>query len=131
MSEDGVITNYYRQLILAEGKEKNKVIRAMFQYSLGRKPNPSDYGFLFKLVKDFGYELVFDALVSFSYSAIDKTGNVRGYLATICRNKMLEVEQEARDEKIKLKTEELVNRIINFKIKDKEKRAELLKGVYD
>lgn len=110
MTETGIILNYYKQLSAPES-DKSKIIRSFYTYVLDKKPSNSEYAMLFKLVKDFDYSIVFDALVSARYSAIDFSGNYWGYIVTICKNLMRESLTDDSDSQSVEDTKKLLTKI--------------------
>lgn len=123
-----VITNFYKELSGAvDSKERNKVLKALFLYVLERKPKAREYSMLFKLIKDFGHFIVFDALVSARYSTLEWSGNYWGYLIAICKNLMKEHIDSEQESMINV-TDELYNQFKDFHVDDIERRREILSG---
>jgi hypothetical protein len=116
MSDTGILLNYYKQLSSPES-DKNKVIRSLFTYVVDKKPSNGEYAMLFKLVKDFDYFIVFDALVSARYSSVDFSGSYWGYIFTICKNLMKESIVDDEDSQSVENTKKLLT---NIKTKLKE-----------
>lgn len=108
--QTGVITNYYKQLN-SPNEDKNKVLKAFFQYILERKPEGREIMMLQKLIKDFDYQIVFEALVSLRYSSVDLSANYYGYLIAICKSLLKESITETQDDILSRKTEELLKNI--------------------
>lgn len=107
MNDTGVIVNFYKQLNSGE-EDRTKVMRSFLLYILERKPEQKDYAMLFKLIKDFDYDIAFDALVSAHYSTVDFSGNFWGYIITICKNLMKETITENTDDVLAKRTKDLI-----------------------
>jgi len=119
-SDTNVITGYYKDLFVENTKDKNKVMRAFFQYVLGRNPSYKDYAMLFKLIKDFGYEIIFDVFVDLRYSDVDFNDKFWGLVIWKCKDIMKKgIDHSIPDLKDVLK---------DFTITDKIKRKEILSG---
>lgn len=104
-NETGVITNFWKQLSTSD--DKNKVMKAFFPYILERKPETKEIIFLNKLIKDFDYTIVFDALVALRYSGIELT-SYNGYLFSICKNLLKDSSKDNLDVLAAERTEKML-----------------------
>jgi len=131
MTTSGVITDFYQRLRESKNLERNKIMREYLAYILQRKPTPNDYKMMFKLIGDFGYELVFGALLDFSYSSVTSEGQFWGYIIGICKNRLNEklASEEVDDYK---STNALVQSLISIRETiNPANRLQLLEGMYD
>lgn len=106
MNETGIVTNFYKQL--QDSDDKQKIIKAFFLYILERKPDGKEYAMLQKLVKDFDYDIVFEALLSTRYSNVDFAGNYWGYVFTVCRNILKESVSNVDENDLAERTEKML-----------------------
>lgn len=106
MLESGVVTNYYKQLQIPN--QKDKTIKAFFQYVLERKPSSQEYAMLNKVVKDFDYDIVFEALLSTRYSTVDFETNYWGYVVTVCKNILKESVSKVDENDLAERTEKML-----------------------
>jgi hypothetical protein len=110
MEETGVILNFFKELN-REGADRRSIIRALFLYILERSPSQTEIMMLYKLIKDFGYSIVFEALVTSRYNNINFESNYWGYIITVCRNLVKESVTEDNDDTLKRHTNELLSRL--------------------
>lgn len=106
MTETGIISSFYKDL--HNSNDKNKIIKAFFLYVLERKPAANEYAMLQKLIKDFDYDIVFEALLSTRYSAVDFNENYWGYVFTVCRNILKESVSNVDEDNLAERTEKML-----------------------
>lgn len=106
MLETGIISTYYKQLQIPE--QRDKTIKAYFQYILERKPLSSEFAMLNKIVKDFDYDIVFEALLSTRYSNVSFAENYWGYVVTVCKNILKESVAKVDENDLAERTEKML-----------------------
>lgn len=107
MSDSGVILNFYKELCKKE-TDKRATMKALFSYILERKPSQKEIVMLTKLIKDFDYDIVFEALVSVRYSEVDLNGNYWGYVIAVCKNMLKESSPSSADDNLARETQKLL-----------------------
>lgn len=106
MEQTGIINSYFKQLQIPA--QKDKTIKAFFQYVLERKPSSSEFAMLNKVVKDFDYDIVFEALLSTRYSTVDFETNYWGYVVTVCKNILKESVSKVDENDLAERTEKML-----------------------
>jgi hypothetical protein len=106
MNETGIVSTYYRQLQLPDNRDKT--IKAFLQYILERKPASKEYAMLNKVVTDFDYDIVFEALLSTRYSDVDFAGNYWGYVIAVCKNLLKESVSKINENDLAERTEKML-----------------------
>jgi hypothetical protein len=109
-NQTGVILNYYKMLS-APDADKSKVIKSFLSYVMERTPSQKDWMMLAKLVRDFDYDLVFDALVATRYRDIDFSSNFWGYVISVCKGMMKDTLEDNSDIILKRDTEQFLNKL--------------------
>jgi hypothetical protein len=103
MEDTGVILNFYKQLN-SENQDKSKVMKSFLLYILDKKPESKEYALLNKIIKDFGYDISFEALVAVRYSNEFSWG----YVIAVCKNLLKQsIKEDSNDEDIR-KTEAIL-----------------------
>ena len=125
----GVLRGFYKTLLTSENDtEKNKILRAMLQYVLERKPTTKEYAMLFKIVKDYGYDIAFSALEFLRYSNADLSKNYWGLMVWKCR----ELLRSSTDEMlVDNRLQDVIKEYNAFRIDDIEERREKLGSLYE
>ncbi len=108
----------YSKLKKAESGSRYLVLAKVFETVFGRKLHQSEWGFLRRLIKLYGAETVFWALIS-SFS-IDSKGTPLKYVATVCRNTAQE-QLETQPRGVSQELSELLDYMKNYKQPDWEK----------
>jgi len=106
----GYVVEVYEIVKYGNDVERNRALRPFLTHILGRTAKTNDYKMMFRLIKDFGHEIVFQSLLDFSYSSVEPEGNFWSYVYAICKNKLKESTQES-SEVLYEETAGLVNNI--------------------
>lgn len=107
MNEHSIITNFYKQFVQKDA-DKSKILKALLTHVMESNPGQKDYIMLNKVIRDFGHDIVFDALVALRYSN-GSDQNPWGYIIAVCKNLLKELAQENPEDSLSAKTDLLLS----------------------
>lgn len=112
-----LVQKLYKELLETEEKSRYLILSKVFLHVFGRKVRRNEWGFLRKLIKMYGSEVVFWSMVS-SFS-IDASGTPLKYVATVCRN-IVKEDLETSAQPMSQEASELLDFMRNYKQPDWE-----------
>lgn len=128
--EVGVLIKFRNQLLGNNSLDKRKIVQAMFSYVKQKELSSTDYSMLNKLITDFGYEILYNALVSVRYSELRFTDSYWPYIIAVCKNILLDTEYNV-DELLATRTQDLLKELQTTTQIDAEKRKSILEDMYE